>query len=324
MEFRSLADLTRITRTGAETLGDDFDLIVGVPRSGMLPATIIALLKNKPLLDLPSFLRGDIPENGLTRILDGGQRQAIEDFQNILVVEDSLSSGRSLQSVRSRINAARPDARVTYLAVIAAPETRHLADLNFDLCEHPRFFEWNLMNGQMCDRALFDLDGVFCRDPSQVENDDGEAYRAFIQTVAVTHRPRQPIRGIVTSRLDMYRPETEAWLSAQGIRCERLEMMTGVTAQERREKRLHAPFKARLYARDPGAELFVESDPGQSLEIARLSGKPVLDFSSMILIQPDAGSLAYARQILACGARRQRRTMGGLLSRLRSFIPFAR
>lgn len=317
MQFRSLEDLARIVRAGAPGLRDDYELIVGVPRSGMLPATMIALLRNRPLLDLPSFLRGDLPENGLTRRLDGGAVTDLAQLSRVLVVEDSLSSGRSLMAVRARIAAARPDLAVDYLAAIAAPETAHLADLHFDICPHPRCFEWNLMNSPVCADTLFDLDGVFCRDPEPSQNDDGPAYRAFIETAAQINRPRRPVRGVVTARLGAYRAGTAAWLAANGVETDRLEMLEGVTAAERREKRLHAPHKAKVYAADRGALLFVESDPAQAREIARLSGKPVLDFARMVLVGPDAASPAYAARRAEAGIARARAFAGRVRRRLR-------
>lgn len=295
MNFRSLADLVEITRTHVAALPGDIDIVVGVPRSGMLPATVIALLLNKPLLDFESFLRGNMPIGGMTRSVDR-RFDSIADIRRVLIVDDSVSSGRSMKDVRARIAKRRPAVRATLLAVIAGRKGAELVDIHFDLCPEPRVFEWNLMNSSVCESACFDLDGIFCRDPDENENDDGDAYRRFIRDVVPQNLPHRRLRRIVTSRLSAFRPETEAWLARHNIEYDALDMLDGATAHERRKNRLHTPFKAKIYAADYGARLFVESDPGQSIEIARLSGKPVLDFANMRIVGPETLSAAVVGQ----------------------------
>jgi uncharacterized HAD superfamily protein/adenine/guanine phosphoribosyltransferase-like PRPP-binding protein len=295
MNFRSLADLIEITRKGTHLLPEDVDLIVGIPRSGILPAAVIALLRNKPLIDLDGFLAGRMPGNGLTRKID----IAFEDIgqvKRILVVDDSVLSGRALEDARRRLVDTRPDVEVITCAAVVEPGSLHRVDYYFDTCPIPRIFEWNLFNSPFCEKTCFDLDGIFCPDPTDAQNDDGAIYLQFLREAAVINRPGHKLRRIVTSRLECYRPQTEAWLAQAGIEYEKLDMLEGVTAEERRSGGLHPAFKARVYAGDRNAELFVESDPKQAREIARASGKPVLDFENMILVQPTAATLPYIRQ----------------------------
>jgi len=292
MHFRNLTDLADIVRANIHKLKDDFDLVVGIPRSGMVPAGMIALLTDRHLLDLESFLSGQTPTRGTTRAIP--ELPAPADQRRVLIVEDSISSGRSIEAVRKRVADTYPQITPTYIAVIAAPHSRHLVDLYFDTCPHPRAFEWNLLNSWVCEEGAFDLDGVFCVDPKETENDDGPNYLKFLNEAQLYRRPGKRLHRIVTSRLEKYRPETEAWLSHHGVQFDHLDMMQGVSAAERREKRLHAPFKAKLYAADPKLKIFVESDPAQSKEIARLSGKPVLDFTNMTIASPETTSLPYA------------------------------
>jgi len=56
MYYRSINDLNNIILQRLHILPKDFDLIVGVPRSGMLPANLLALYLNKPYTDLHSFI----------------------------------------------------------------------------------------------------------------------------------------------------------------------------------------------------------------------------------------------------------------------------
>ena len=43
MYYRNIADLNRVILKRLNILPRDFDLIVGIPRSGMLPANLLAL-----------------------------------------------------------------------------------------------------------------------------------------------------------------------------------------------------------------------------------------------------------------------------------------
>ena len=46
MNYRSLNDLSRLSTAGACQIPNDVELVVGIPRSGMLAASIIALKLN--------------------------------------------------------------------------------------------------------------------------------------------------------------------------------------------------------------------------------------------------------------------------------------
>ena len=295
MNFRSLSDLVEITRQAVYELPHDVDLVVGIPRSGMLPATVIALLTNKPLIDFEGFLTGRMPTSGLTRKVDADFID-LAKVKRILVVDDSVRSGRNLIHVKQRFTQERPDVNAVYCAAIADTESLQLVDHYFDLCPLPRIFEWNLLNSPFCERTCFDLDGIFCPDPTDEQNDDGPAYLDFLRTVDPINRPGHKLRRIVTSRLERYRSETEEWLARAGISYGRLDMLASFTAQERRESGLHSLFKAKVYAGDRDAALFVESDPEQAVKIARASGKPVLDFANMQLLQPTMLSLPHVKE----------------------------
>ena len=86
--------------------------------------------------------------------------------------------------------------------------------------------------------------------------------------------PRNEVGHFVTSRLEKYRPQTEAWLKQHGFKYGQLHMLDMKTAEERRAAGAHADFKAKIYM-DTWAGLFIESSSRQALEIAQKTGKPV-------------------------------------------------
>ena len=57
MHFRSYADLTDLVRRNIHTLPGDIDLVVHVPRSGIIPAAQIALHRNLPIVSLDDYLQ---------------------------------------------------------------------------------------------------------------------------------------------------------------------------------------------------------------------------------------------------------------------------
>ncbi len=63
-EYRSIEDLNNAILTNLSLFQQQFDLIVGIPRSGMLPANLIALYLNKPFTDIDSFIEGRVYSSG--------------------------------------------------------------------------------------------------------------------------------------------------------------------------------------------------------------------------------------------------------------------
>jgi adenine/guanine phosphoribosyltransferase-like PRPP-binding protein len=56
MNYRSIADLNRVVATSLHLVPTDIDVVVGVPRSGMLPATLLALYLHLPLTDVEGLI----------------------------------------------------------------------------------------------------------------------------------------------------------------------------------------------------------------------------------------------------------------------------
>lgn len=288
MEYRSFADLAATIARNSYRLPGDIDLIVGIPRSGMLAANMLATHLNLPFLDLESFVAGLDPYVGRTvretMRVDGSHAPA-----RVLVVDDSILSGESMIEVRERLAAAMPQADILYCAIYAAREDHPEIDLWLEVVGHPRIFQWNLMRHRRLGDACFDIDGVLCHDPAAEENDDGERYDAFLQNARPLHLPGVRVRHLVTSRLEKYRAQTEAWLRAHRVDYEQLWMLDVPSAEERRRLKMHAVHKARVY-RKTNACLFVESEDRQAAEIADLSGRPVLSLEAHRMVWPASGA----------------------------------
>jgi hypoxanthine phosphoribosyltransferase len=171
MYYRNITDLNNILLKRLSILPKDIDLIVGVPRSGMLPANLLALYLNKPYTDIHSFLNGHIYKAGAR-----SQFFTNKDYKKILVVDDSIASGSAMDKCRQDMQPYAHDFDIQYCAVYVIPGKEKAVDYYFEVVPLPRYFQWNVFNHTSLEKACFDIDGVLCEDPTSEQNDDGPKY----------------------------------------------------------------------------------------------------------------------------------------------------
>jgi uncharacterized HAD superfamily protein/adenine/guanine phosphoribosyltransferase-like PRPP-binding protein len=292
MNFRSIAQLSDQLVQWSRRLPRDIDVIVGVPRSGLLVANILATYRNIPLAELDGFIEGrcyrtgHVKENALNAKDTEAHLSFLSKPRRVLVIDDTVSTGASLRSVRERIEAAGLPHTVEYAAVYTLPGKEDLVDYYCEVLTAPRIFEWNLFHHRsLLPQACVDMDGVLCANPSSREDDDGERYLSFLAETRPFMQPSAEIGWIVTSRLERYRAETEAWLAEHGVRYRELIMLDYPNAETRKEMRINGANKADVYRRT-GAALFIESDIRQAVEIATLARREVLCIDTMQMIRP--------------------------------------
>lgn len=296
MNYRGVYDLNEDVRELAFELSNEFDLIVGIPRSGMLVGNLLALHLNLPLTDVDGLCK--------KRLLQSGRRHKKPDFSEIddvLIIDDSVCHGTQMEETQSRIESKNLQCNIEYAAIYITPKGHQYIDYWADVIDIPRYFEWNIMHHDKLSEMCVDIDGVLCRDPDSKENDDGENYQKFVSTVEPRVVPTKKIGWLVTSRLEKYREETEEWLAKNGIEYEELIMMDHPDMWTRQLEGDHSDYKAKVYE-SVDAELFIESSPSQSTEIAQETGKPVFCFENNTMIYPD--SLAASKQKIESGIKR--------------------
>lgn len=274
MNFKTITDLNSCINLNLSRIPKNIDLVVGVPRSGMIAAYLIALYLNLPCVDVDGMLRNDEIVCGNTKRRHSWIN-VCSDAKNILIVEDSTNTGQSILEIKEKLVGTGYENKVTYLAVYACNPGINQVDYYFEYIEPPRMFEWNYMHHDYLINACFDIDGVLCEDPTAEQNDDGEKYKKFIRNAEPRFIPTKKIGTLVTSRLEKYREDTEWWLNENGIEYDRLIMMQYATKEERIARGNHGEFKGENYKKIKSASLFVESDPMQAEVIAKISGKMV-------------------------------------------------
>lgn len=286
MHFRSVSDLNQCVMSNLHRLPVDVDIVVGIPRSGLLPASLIALAFNLPLADVAGCARGEALACGRTK---RPVRAAVDgaEMRHALLVDDSIQSGASMEEARAALQAALPHVKITALAIYGVRGFSMGADIVFERVGEPRVFQWNVMHHKVLASACVDIDGILCADPTDAENDDGAGYRRFLASAAPLHRPTRRIHALITSRLEKYRASTEDWLAAHGIEYGQLLMLDLPDAATRRARAIHSEFKAECYGAMKEARLFIESEERQAREIAAASRKPVLWLPGSTMIYHD-------------------------------------
>ena len=277
LAFRCISDLNDIILKRLSILPKNIDLIVGIPRSGMLPANLISLYLHKPFTDIDSFVDGKIYSSG-----ERGTYINTLEYKKILVVDDSISSGKALIKAKNKLINIKSQFIIEYACIYATTEGSKLIDYYFEIIDGPRIFQWNIFNYKSyINHACFDIDGVLCENPPI--DDDGPIYIEYIKNAIPKYIPSVKIDTLVSCRLEKYRKETEKWLSDNHVKYNNLILLDMETKEERQKWGKHGVFKGRIY-RDGDFTLFVESSLSEAMDIYKVAHKPVFCTETMQMI----------------------------------------
>lgn len=265
LEWVSLKRLTEDSVLMASMLPSNISAVIGVPRSGMIPAAIISAYLHVPL--------GEVAKDGQIRSLHHGSRGYILGFGNrdseapALVVDDTVYSGTAMRRVRETLT----DRKLIFGAIYCNPLGIAEVDIYVKRLAGPHLLEWNVFNNPplfgMCYEQVWlkggatDLDGILCHD---------ELSPGIPGTPYMVPR-RKPLKLICTGRYEMHRAGTETWLRDTGVAFERLEMLPDGETQD---ARTIAKFKAKHF-KESQCGIFFESCPTQARIINQFSDKPV-------------------------------------------------
>jgi hypothetical protein len=265
LTIRSVADMDRAIANNLWKLDRyAFDVVVGIPRSGMIAASIVATYLQMPMATLEGYIAG---------ICHGRSGKLVPSSTRILLVDDTSNKGGAMaRAVAMLKGKARSIVRCAVFGPYQVEDPARIIDVWFEDQPGPRGFAWNIWKHARLGKWGFDFDGVLCRDPTKQENDDGPAYVEFCRQAPPLFLPTRPIGHIVTSRLEKYRPQTEEWLARHGVEYLQLHMLDLGSKAERmaamKTSGGRGGWKARI-ATEVGVELFVESCPKQANIIAR-------------------------------------------------------
>ena len=247
--FTRTSDLVAATYELAAKLPPDLTAIAGVPRSGLIPAGILACHLHLPIY---TVMQGRMIPCGI-----GTRSQSLkDDLRAVLVVDDTVCRGGTMKKLRSEIISD-----VIYAAVFCQPGSEQHVDMFGRHLPAPHLLEWNFASTYWTVCMGMDLDGVICQDCTAEMDDDGRRYERFLRNAGPKHLPRfKPVRAIITARLEKYRRQTEAWLRLHGCKWQQLVMCPAANNKERAEIDIWA-WKAEQADR-LGCEVYLESSLG--------------------------------------------------------------
>lgn len=262
--YVSMEELAALTMEWAKTLPREYDVIVGVPRSGLLVASMIAGKLGKPLSTPDQF-----PE-----VVWKSKQISTGPILNILLVDDSISTGNSMREAKEKLALAvrGKDISITTAALIVSPGSEDAVDLFHVVVKPPRLFEWNLLHAHKGSIAV-DLDGVLCEEVPEGIEEYEEQYLAWMHNARPYLVPAFPVDAIITNRLEKYRAETEAWLRKHRIQYRQLLMWNAQSPDERRQGPKSRHKVSAILKMKP--MMFWESGLKEGKEIFEQTGVPV-------------------------------------------------
>lgn len=266
----------------------DFDLVVGIPRSGMIPAYLISAFMNIDVCDVDSFIENKKLQRGITRTTKASLSYP-QEAKNVLLVDDSIYSGDSLRTILDKLSILDKH-QITTCVIYATGIGKSKVDIFFEAVEGKKLFEWGIFHNNVITKTCFDMDGVLCRDCLPEQNDEGPLYLDFIKNVEPLFIPTGKIYAIITNRLEKYREETVAWLARYNVQYEQLIMLDLPNKFERSKIDAGIEHKGKKFKALKDSVLFIESSYNQSLSIARVAGKPVYCVDRNCYLDPDMSS----------------------------------
>lgn len=276
--YRSFANFTKCICDNISKFPKDIDLIVGIPRSGMLPANLLALYMNKPYTDIESFKEGKIYSCG-----NRGTFIKENQTKKILVIDDTICRGIQLTKTKEELKIFK-DYEFIYAVIYAKTQSKHLVDIYCEIIDSDRIFEWNLFHHKaIIGKSCLDIDGVLCQDPKPEENDDGEKYHKFLISAEPKFIPTVKIKTLITCRLEKYRNETEFWLKKHNVQYDKLIMLNLPNKEARIKWGKYGDYKAEEYKKNEYI-FFIESSLKEAIRIKELTKKQVFCIETMCLI----------------------------------------
>jgi len=236
--------------------------VFAVPRSGAIPAAMIATLLHVPL----GFAGQDALSGRRIKLYPGNSGD------KVLIVDDSIHGGRAMQRA---IKTHSSKGRIISCAIFASPHSKDKVDFFGEILPAPRLFEWNMWGIEATTHFMCDMDGVLCKDPKPYD-DDGLLYQKALENAAPKFLPKVPIHSICTNRIERWRGITE---KRRKVDYGELIMQPYKTAAERRRISDPAKFKASIFEKR-GAFVFIESHDHIAAKMINYTEKPVLSIQS--------------------------------------------
>jgi len=247
-----------------------FDCIVGIPRSGLIFANIIASKRGLPLSTPDDFIRGIVWQSRT--------KPKPNVYKKILLVDEAVGTGRKMEEAIEVLKTFDPNLSISTASLFRPFYKAQKVDHYQVALKGFSAFEWTLDQppftkdylGGLC----VDLDGVLCM------NDNPEEPYII---------PNYTLKAIITSRPESDRKKTEDWLRKYGFKYEKLIMCTDPsfsTLSHKVKRLLSDPSFSSVdhkvkHLKELQPYWYWESNIAEAKQIALKANLPVLCFEDM-------------------------------------------
>lgn len=279
--FVSVEQASEWTLDWVRELPERYDVVVGVPRSGMFIASLIALKLGRALTTPDLLARGEYWHSRVVK-----DKLPLEAIRHVLLVDDSMDSGRAMSRAEEQLRALPGNIRVSKACLIVRSDKKHDVDLYYKLLEPPRVFEWNILHRKIASYfghgvLAVDMDGVLCADCPPGIDEDEPRYLEWLEAARPYLIPAFEIDAIITCRLEKYRPQTVEWLEKHEVRYKELCMWGVESKADRQGKFAHHKINELLRIKP---DMYWESTAIQSEKIWNETRIPTLCIDEMVLL----------------------------------------
>ena len=281
IKFVTIDQASIWTQEWIKTLPRRYDLIVGIPRSGMFIASLVALKLGKGLTTPDQLQQRKYWHSQKVK-----EELALDGTNHVLIVDDSMDSGRSMARAVDTVRAVNSEIEISRASLIVRKESKSKVDLYHKVIAPPRAFEWNILHRKVASHfgdgcLAVDLDGVLCANCPAGTDDDELAYLEWLRSARPFLIPAFEIDDIVTCRLEKYRRQTEEWLRVHDVRYKRLHMWDVPKKSDRRGRFVAHKIEKLLLIKP---DLFWESNWEQAQRIWNEIRLPTLCIDNMTLL----------------------------------------
>jgi hypoxanthine phosphoribosyltransferase len=260
-----------------------YDVYVGIPRSGLIPAAILSWLNHVPFGTVDSVREniGFMADDRLVKKFCAIQmcepyfdplaelkykdNMRLSDPSTVLLIDDSVGRGLTINYNYDLLKTIFPKSKIDKAAVIVKQD--HVCDVDyffktFSAITH--FLEFDLPDTKQAKVIVSDLDGVLCKDViSETVSSYVSAKPKFI--------PKWSIDAIITARREEFYDVTRNWLKKNKVKHTNLYMGKDV-------------FKKAQIAKKMRANYIFESDFSSAIRLWNMTRIPVLCFDKNTMI----------------------------------------
>lgn len=270
--FVTWTDLTECGCLLARTLArENITSVIGVPRSGLFLANLIAVYLHIPLFAF------DQKRRCLRTIGAGGRLPNSTDLGgNPVLVDDTVSSGRTLNYVWEVLRGHYGIRNCLKLVAYSSEWGEGLVDMAGWYYERPHYLEWCFVNTFWARSFAYDFDGVLCED---FVGGDATQYKRHLEEAKALYVPRLFPIFVVSARLEETRNDCLVWLAKHGVSVKSLILWERDEHSRWQSATAVAEWKSlhlRRLRSESGVRGFIESDPFQAEWISRAASMPVL------------------------------------------------